>query len=63
MMNRWLMSTLGALCAVGLAMAQPRIVINEFAYDDTGTDDVEFVELYNADDRTRGHFGMGFGKR
>jgi hypothetical protein len=49
MMNRWLMSTLGALCAVGLAMAQPRIVINEFAYDDTSTDDVEFVELYNAD--------------
>jgi hypothetical protein len=49
MMNRWLMSTLGALCAAGLAMAQPRIVINEFAYDDTGTDDVEFVELYNAD--------------
>ena len=50
MMNRWLMSTLGALCAVGLAMAQPRIVINEFAYDDTGSDNLEFIELYNADD-------------
>lgn len=25
-----------------------QVVINEFAYDDTGTDDVEFVELYNA---------------
>jgi hypothetical protein len=50
MMNRWLMSTLGALCTVGLAMAQPRIVINEFAYDDTGSDNLEFIELYNADD-------------
>ena len=49
MMNRWLMSTLGVVCIAGLALAQPRIVINEIAYDDTGTDDVEFVELYNAD--------------
>lgn len=25
----------------------PAVVINEFAFDDAGTDDVEFVELYN----------------
>lgn len=27
--------------------AQAPVVVNEFAYDDTGTDDREFVELYN----------------
>ena len=32
-----------------MALAQPRVVINEFAYDDTGTDNLEFIELYNAD--------------
>ena len=26
----------------------PRVVINEFSYDDSSTDDAEFVELYNA---------------
>jgi len=35
--------------ASGIALAQPRVVINEFAYDDTGSDDLEFIELYNAD--------------
>ena len=32
-----------------MALAQPRVVINEFAYDDTSTDNLEFIELYNAD--------------
>jgi signal peptidase I len=49
MMIRWLMSTLGVMCAAGLALAQPRVVINEFAYDDTGDDNLEFIELYNAE--------------
>ncbi len=49
MMNRWLLGTVSMLGAISIALAQPRVVINEFAYDDTGTDDVEFVELYNAD--------------
>jgi hypothetical protein len=30
------------------ALAPAQVVINEFSYDDTGTDDWEFVELYNA---------------
>ncbi|MCX7719218.1 MAG: lamin tail domain-containing protein [Candidatus Sumerlaeaceae bacterium] len=30
------------------ASAQAQVVINEFVYDDTGTDSIEFVELYNA---------------
>jgi hypothetical protein len=28
-------------------MARAAIIINEFSYDDGGTDDKEFVELYN----------------
>ncbi|HKS36256.1 MAG TPA: lamin tail domain-containing protein [Verrucomicrobiae bacterium] len=28
--------------------ASAQVVINEFAYDDAGTDDLEFIELYNA---------------
>lgn len=35
---------LAAICAV----TQAQVVINEIQYDDTGTDDREFVELYNA---------------
>ncbi|MDW8105670.1 MAG: lamin tail domain-containing protein, partial [Armatimonadota bacterium] len=49
MRNRWLTLPIVMACAGGLALAQPRVVINEFAYDDTGTDDLEFIELYNAD--------------
>ncbi|CUU05557.1 Lamin Tail Domain [Armatimonadetes bacterium GBS] len=45
-MKRLLCGTIALLWATGLVSAQ--VVINEFAYDDTGTDDVEFVELYNA---------------
>lgn len=37
-----------ALCPQGPAGTGPTLVINELAYDDSGTDDVEFVELYNA---------------
>ncbi len=49
MMNRLMALPMVLAFVSGLALAQPRIVINEFAYDDTSTDDVEFVELYNAD--------------
>ncbi len=38
------------LLAAGLLAAQgmAQVVINEFQYDDAGTDDFEFVELYNS---------------
>ncbi|GBC91714.1 hypothetical protein HRbin15_00169 [bacterium HR15] len=49
MMNRLIALPIALAFVCGLVLAQPRIVINEFAYDDTSTDDVEFVELYNAD--------------
>lgn len=45
-MKRLLWSLMALCVAMGISLAQ--VVINEFAYDDTGTDDVEFVELYNA---------------
>ncbi|GIV07344.1 MAG: hypothetical protein KatS3mg017_0546 [Fimbriimonadales bacterium] len=48
-MKRFFGLTLALALAGGLALAQPRVVINEFAYDDTGADDLEFIELYNAD--------------
>lgn len=32
---------------LALAMFQGPVVINEFSYDDSGTDDKEYVELYN----------------
>ena len=48
-MKRFFGFTLALALASGMALAQPRIVINEFAYDDTGADDLEFIELYNAD--------------
>ncbi len=40
----------GALLPLALAAAATAqsVVINEFSYDDTGTDDREFVELFNA---------------
>jgi hypothetical protein len=38
---------LAALCFAP-ALLRAQVVINEFQYDDTGTDDREFVELYNA---------------
>lgn len=47
-----LTSCCAALCGLALlfapAMARASIIINEFQYDDGGTDDREFVELYNA---------------
>jgi len=49
MMKRLMALPIALAFAGGLALAQPRIVINEFAYDDTGPDDLEFIELYNAD--------------
>ncbi len=41
---------LSALLCLALCPQGPNapVVINEFAYDDTGTDDKEFIELYNA---------------
>ncbi len=48
-MKRFFGLALALALASGMALAQPRVVINEFAYDDTGTDDLEFIELYNAD--------------
>ena len=47
-MKRYFGLTLALASASGTAMAQPRVVINEIQYDDLGTDDREFVELYNA---------------
>lgn len=38
-----------AVTASAQVAAPPLVVINEFQYDDSGTDDREFVELYNAD--------------
>ena len=40
------------LCLVGFSApaAHSQVVINEFAYDDSGPDDEEFVELFNAGD-------------
>lgn len=34
-------------CGTAWLPAQATVVINEFSYDDTGTDDREFVELFN----------------
>ncbi len=48
-MKRWMTVPFALFCACAIALAQPRVVINEFAYDDTGSDDLEFIELYNAD--------------
>lgn len=36
-----------ALCPQGPGTSTAPVVINEFSYDDGGTDDLEFVELYN----------------
>ena len=38
---------LGLFAAATLAQSPSGVVINEFQYDDSGTDDREFVELYN----------------
>jgi hypothetical protein len=45
---RWF-TTCALVCGLLLApsMARAAIIINEFAYDDTGGDDREFVELHN----------------
>lgn len=40
-------SLVAALCGFAAA-ANAQVVINEFAYDDTGVDSIEYVELYNA---------------
>jgi hypothetical protein len=42
--------TLASLVALASCVStiQAQVVINEFQYDDSGTDDREFVELYNA---------------
>jgi Lamin Tail Domain/PEP-CTERM motif len=37
-----------AVLTTCISTLQAQVVINEFMYDDTGTDDREFVELYNA---------------
>jgi hypothetical protein len=37
-----------AVLASCISTLQAQVVINEFQYDDIGTDDREFVELYNA---------------
>ncbi|GAB4137675.1 MAG: hypothetical protein Fur0037_02970 [Planctomycetota bacterium] len=36
-----------ALCPQGPGTSTAPVVINEFSYDDGGTDDLEYVELYN----------------
>jgi hypothetical protein len=46
-MRRSTLLALGVLAAA-VAPVSAQVVINEFAYDDSGTDDREFVELYNA---------------
>lgn len=45
---RYLFGALAFSAAMALAQSPSGVVINEFQYDDTGTDDREFVELYNA---------------
>lgn len=45
-MRAWL-AILASICLCSAAMTG-QVVINEFVYDDVGTDDREFVELYNA---------------
>lgn len=50
-MKRFAFASLAGALLVGTCFAQGRIVINEFQYDDSGTDDKEFVELYNAGDQ------------
>ncbi len=45
-MKRWILSTLSAFLALGIAGAQT-ILITEIQYDDSGDDDYEYVELYN----------------
>ncbi len=50
-MKRWMTVPFALLCAGAIALAQPRVVINEIVYDDASTDDLEFVELYNAGDQ------------
>jgi len=42
-MKRFFGVTLALALASGMALAQPRVVINELAYDDTGTDNLEFI--------------------
>ena len=46
-MNRFMYCA--AICALFFATAPARaaVIINEYVYDDNGTDDREFVELYN----------------
>lgn len=41
------LATLTALAPQGPGTSLAPVVINEFAYDDSGTDDKEFVELFN----------------
>jgi hypothetical protein len=41
------LATLSVLCPQGPGTSTAPVVINEFLYDDTGTDDKEFVELWN----------------
>ncbi len=50
-MKRWMTVPFALLCAGAIALAQPRVVVNEILYDDASTDDLEFVELYNAGDQ------------
>ena len=48
-----LMATVVGLAALGAAPSSfAQLVINEYVYDDQGTDDREFVELYNSSGTT-----------
>ena len=49
-MSRYRFQTCFALCAVGLFTVPVRaaIIVNEVVYDDAGTDDREYVEIYNS---------------
>ncbi len=43
-----LSATLSLVLGASVLPSYGQVVINEFAYDDTGTDDYEFVELFNS---------------
>ena len=62
------MKKISSVLAVGLmtlatSVGSAQIVINEFVYDDTSTDDREFVELYNAGNSAVNIGGWSLGGR
>ncbi|MBK8977348.1 MAG: lamin tail domain-containing protein [Planctomycetes bacterium] len=47
MLSTTLLTALAMMPQGGVGTSTAPVVINEFAYDDTGTDDFEYVEIYN----------------